>query len=260
MPTMTKHTAGTVSWVDLMAWDLEKAQDFYGALFGWTFGPSVKENGYYTMALTQGSEVAALMPRPKDSPAPSAWNVYFSVESVDRSVARLKELGGKVMMEPMDVMEAGRMAFCQDPTGAAFGFWQPNKFNGAGRVNEPGAMTWYEAKTRDGAKAVAFYKDLFGMTADKMPGEEMQYWVLKKDSGEAAGVMQLDTKTPANVPAHWMVTFAVSNTDEAAATVARKGGTVIMAPFDSPYGRISIVADPGGAAFGVITLARPPKP
>lgn len=257
MPAMTKHAAGTVSWVDLAAWDLEKAQDFYGALFGWTFDPSSQENGYYTMARKNGQHVAAMMPVPKDAPFPPAWNTYFAVESVDRSVARLKELGGKVMMEPMDVMDAGRMAFCTDNTGAAFGFWQPNLFNGAGLVNEPGAMAWHEAKSRDGAKAVAFYKDLFGMTADKMPDDRMQYWVVKKDGRETAGVMQLDASTPANVPPHWMTTFSVANTDEAAATVTAKGGTVIMQPFDSPYGRIAIVADPGGAAFGVITLARP---
>ncbi|WP_167594411.1 VOC family protein [Corallococcus coralloides] len=254
---MTKHAAGTVSWVDLMAWDLAKAQDFYGALFGWTFEAGSKENGYYTMAHKAGHPVAALMPRPGDAPFPPIWNTYFAVESVDRSVARLKELGGKVMLEPMDVMDAGRMAFGADNTGAPFGFWQPNQFPGSGLMNEPGAAAWFEAKTHDGAKAVAFYKDLFGMTADKMPDDRMQYWVLKKDGGEAAGVMQLDDKTSAEVPAHWMITFAVSNTDEAAATVTAKGGKVLMQPFDSPYGRIAIVADPGGAAFGVITLARP---
>ncbi len=257
MPAMTEHAAGTVSWVDLAAWDLEKAQDFYGALFGWTFDPSSKENGYYTMARKNGQHVAAMMPRPKDAPFPPAWNTYFAVESVDRSVARVKELGGQVMMEPMDVMEAGRMAFCTDTTGAAFGFWQPNLFPGAGLVNEPGAMAWHEAKSRDGAKAVAFYKDLFGMTADKMPDDRMQYWVVKKDGRETAGVMQMDASTPANVPPHWMTTFSVANTDEAAATVTAKGGQVLMQPFDSPYGRIAIVADPGGATFGIITLARP---
>ncbi|RKH65637.1 VOC family protein [Corallococcus interemptor] len=257
MPAMTKHAAGTVSWVDLMAWDLPKAQDFYGALFGWTFQEGSKENGHYTMAFKGAHPVAALMPRPSDAPFPPIWNTYFAVESVDRSVARLKELGGKVMMEPMDVMDAGRMAFCTDNTGAPFGFWQPNQFHGSGLVNEPGAMAWFEGKTHDGAKAVAFYKDLFGMTADKMPDDRMQYWVLKKDGSEAAGVMQLDDKTSANVPAHWMITFSVANTDEAATTVSAKGGKVIMQPFDSPYGRIAIVADPGGAAFGIITLARP---
>ena len=32
------------------------------------------------------------------------------------------------MMEPMDVMDAGRMAFCRTTPGASFGFWQPNQF------------------------------------------------------------------------------------------------------------------------------------
>ena len=95
MPAMTKHAAGTVSWVDLMAWDLEKAQAFYGALFGWTFEVGVEGNGYYTMArrraAARGGADAALQGRA----VPADLEPYFAVESVDRSVARLKELGGR---------------------------------------------------------------------------------------------------------------------------------------------------------------------
>ena len=260
MPTMTKHEAGTVCWVDLMAWDREKAQAFYGELFGWTFEVGTEETGYYTMARQKGHDVAALMQRSKDAPFPPTWNLYFNVESVDRAMARVKELGGRELMAPMDVMDAGRMAFCQDPTGVPFGLWQPKDFPGSGLVNEPGSMAWHELKSRDGAKARDFFCALFGLTAEKMPGETMQYWVLSKPgSAPVCGVMELAPPAPADVPPHGMTTFSVKNTDEAAATVARLGGKVLMAPFDSPYGRISLVADPGGAGFGIITLAEPPK-
>ncbi|RKG99598.1 VOC family protein [Corallococcus sp. CA053C] len=259
MPTMTKHEAGTLCWVDLMAWDREKAQAFYAGVFGWTYEVGGPETNHYTMARQKGHDVAALMQREKDAPSPPMWNLYFSVEDVDRTLARVKELGGREMVAAMDVMDLGRMAFCQDSTGVPFGLWQPKRFQGAGLVNEPGTMTWHEAKTRDGAKARDFYCALFGFTADKMPGESMDYWVLKKNGKEVCGVMQLAPPAPADVPPHWMTTFSVKNTDEAAATVARLGGKVLMAPFDSPYGRISLVADPGGAGFGIITLAQPPK-
>lgn len=259
MPTMKTHATGTVSWVDLMAWDLEKAKTFYGGVFGWTFETGSKETNYYTMAKNQGREVAALMPRAKDAPFPPIWNLYFSVESVDRSLARVKELGGREMLAPMDVMNAGRMAFCLDPTGAPFGLWQPKEFHGAGVVNEPGSMAWHEVKTRDGAKALDFYKALFGFTEEKMPTDEMDYWVLKKDGKEVGGLMQMTAKDPADLPAHWMTTFSVANTDEAAKSVTRLGGKVLVPPFDSPYGRISIVADPGGAGFGIITLSEMAK-
>ncbi|RKH08084.1 VOC family protein [Corallococcus praedator] len=255
MPAVTKHEAGTVCWVDLMAWDLEKAKTFYGGLFGWTFETGGQETNYYTMARSQGREVAALMQRAKDAPFPPVWNLYFSVESVDRSLARVKELGGRELLAPMDVMDAGRMAFCQDSTGVPFGLWQPNQFQGAGVVNEPGSMAWNEVKTRDGAKALDFYKGLFGFTAEKMQTEEMDYWVMKKNGKEVGGLMKMTARDPADLPPHCVTTFSVANTDEAAATVTRLGGKVLVAPFDSPYGRISIVADPGGASFGIIKLS-----
>lgn len=253
MPTMTKHEAGTVCWVDLMAWDREKAQTFYGELFGWTFEVGTEETGYYTMARQKGHDVAALMQRSKDAPFPPMWNLYFSVEDVDRALARVKELGGRELMAPMDVMDAGRMAFCQDPTGVSFGLWQPKQFPGAGLVSEPGSTAWHEVMTPEDVKSRDFFCALFGLTAEKIPDESMQYWILKRHGKEVGGVM----KAPADMPPHCMSTFSVKNTDEAAATVARLGGKVLMAPMDSPYGRVAVVADPGGASFGIMTLAEP---
>jgi uncharacterized protein len=252
MPTMTTHAEGKPAWADLFAWDLEKAQDFYGALFGWTFEPGTKETNYYTMARSQGHDVAALMPHPSDAPYPPMWNLYFATENVDRSLSRAKELGGKVAVEARDVMDAGRMAFVMDPTGAVFGLWQKNQFSGAALMDEPGSLVWYEVVTGDGEKAVSFYKGLFNHGADKLPMDGMQYWLLKKDGKEVGGVMQSNDGPP-----HWLVTFAVKNTDAAAATVTQKGGKVITPPNDSTYGRYAIFQDPGGATFGVITLPNP---
>ena len=73
----------------------------------------------------------------------------MTVEDVDASVARAKELGGQVIVEPMDVMTAGRMAVLMDPEGAVFALWQPGEHIGAGIVNEFNTLTWNELRTRD---------------------------------------------------------------------------------------------------------------
>ena len=64
----------------------------------------------------------------------------MTVEDAE-DAARSGELGGTVMMEPFDVMEAGRMALLQDPTGAVFAIWQPRDNIGANLVNGPGRLT-----------------------------------------------------------------------------------------------------------------------
>ena len=84
---------------------------------------------------------------------PPAWTTYVSVEDADASIDKVKAAGGTVFVEPMDVLDVGRMAVFADPTGAAAAVWQPRRHIGAGLVNEPGALAWNELTTRDTAAA-----------------------------------------------------------------------------------------------------------
>ncbi|MBJ7522389.1 MAG: VOC family protein, partial [Solirubrobacteraceae bacterium] len=59
---------------------------------------------------------------------------------------------------------------------------------------------------------------------------------------------------PAEIPAHWMVYFAVENTDATVAHAKELGGTVSVEPFDLPVGRFAVLHDPHGALFSVIAM------
>ena len=52
-----------------------------------------------------------------------------------------------------------------------------------------------------------------------------------------------------DTPAHWSVTFGVDDADATAAKAAELGGTVVVSPFDAPWVRMAVVADPQGATF-----------
>jgi uncharacterized protein len=54
---------------------------------------------------------------------------------------------------------------------------------------------------------------------------------------------------PATVPPHWSITFAVDDADATAARAAELGGEVVVAPFDAPYVRMTVLRDPQGAQF-----------
>jgi predicted enzyme related to lactoylglutathione lyase len=56
---------------------------------------------------------------------PPFWLVYFAVTDCDGMVAKAKQLGANVTVEPADVPNVGRFAVVMDPSGAAFGFLQP---------------------------------------------------------------------------------------------------------------------------------------
>ena len=102
--------------------DQHAAKSFYGALFGWSSTISRCRRGPpYSMALKDGSVVAAIAPQSPDMAAqgaPPMWNTYIAVDDVDAADERAKAAGGQVLMEPFDVMDAGRMSFVMDPTGA----------------------------------------------------------------------------------------------------------------------------------------------
>jgi predicted enzyme related to lactoylglutathione lyase len=72
------------------------------------------------------------------------WMTFLATSDADATAAKIKGAGGQLIMEAMDVMDAGRMAVAVDPASAVFGIWQARAFPGAQIVNEPGAMRWNE--------------------------------------------------------------------------------------------------------------------
>jgi hypothetical protein len=66
-----------------------------------------------------------------------AWTVYFATDDADEIARKVVASGGKVVVQPMDVMDAGRMAYFADPTGAHFAVWQARTHQGAQVVDAP---------------------------------------------------------------------------------------------------------------------------
>lgn len=248
MTEITQHVAGTPSWVDIGSPDIAASLAFYSGLFGWVGDDLGEEAGHYTMCLLRGKPVAAI--GPAQNPGPPVWTTYFTVDDTDASAKLIADAGGTIVVEPMDVMEAGRMAVAQDPTGAFFSIWQPRASIGAEIVNEPGALCWNELNTRDVDTALTFYERVFGFTTSRSP----EYNELQLDGRSVAGCMTTPEQVPAEVPNHWLVYFAVDDTDAACAR-ARELGATPMDPIDIPdVGRFAVIIDPLGAAFAVIKM------
>ncbi len=114
-------THGAFSWSELTTPDPAAAAEFYGAMFGWTVSAPEPHMGDYRVASVGGTMVAGLSaPFPGAPPAPPAWGVYVTVDDADASAARCAELGGQVLVAPMDVPTVGRRAVLKDPQGAVF--------------------------------------------------------------------------------------------------------------------------------------------
>ncbi len=254
-----KYPHGLFSWADGQSTDAAKSKAFYAEVMGWTYDDiPIGDGRFYTMFKFDGEPIAGLGQMQEELKAqgiPSHWSSYVNVDDVDALAPKVAELGGTLLMEPMDVMESGRMLFLQDPTGAQMGLWQANQHKGAGLVNTPGAMAWNELTTTDTQAARDFYAGLFGWTYNKM--EDMEYYVIMNGSRPNGGIMPTP-EAMAGMPPMWTVYFSVADIDKTVEKVKTTGGNVmgdIMAA--SGVGRFAIVTDPTGMAAVFLQLENP---
>jgi predicted enzyme related to lactoylglutathione lyase len=248
MDVDTNQALGTPTWIDLGVPDLDRAMEFYAAVFGWEFDVGPAEYGRYTSCLLRGRRVAALSAMHEPG-AGCFWNVYLATPDCDRTAERARAAGGVLLAEPMDVMDQGRMAIVRDPVGAQFGLWQGRAHTGAQVVNEPGALVRNDLVTPDPGPAREFYAAVFDFTLDGNPDmPQADFTFLRRPDGhEVGGIMGAPGSTSA-----WGTTFEVAGTDEAVRRALDAGGRS-DGPKDFLYGRLATITDPFGAEFSIIT-------
>ncbi len=260
MPEVTSHAPGAPSWAELSTTDESGALAFYGALFGWADDPQeMGPEWYYHLQKLNGLEAASIYLQGEEERSqniPPHWNIYFTVASVDDTTETVKQNGGNVVFGPMDVFEAGRMAFCQDPQGAYFAIWQANQHIGCRIKGESGAMCWNELLTTDSAAAIDFYSAVLGMEQGEVMGP-MEYAMLKAGGTEVAGVMQI-TPEMGEFPPHWSVYFGANDVAATVEQAQSLGAAVYVPPTDiipvegqPAIGRFAALSDPQGAAFSI---------
>ena len=267
------YIPGVPCWIDTSQPDPDRAVTFYGGLFGWELEnvmPADSPEKYF-IARLRGGDVAGIGGLGEGGPPHAVWNTYVAVQSAEETGSKVREAGGKVLMEPFDVMDAGRMAVFADPEGAVFCVWEAGEHFGARIVNEPGSLNFNGLAVRDVDRASAFYGAVFGWQRLTMEGG-LQAWTLPgygdhlaerdpglreriAEFGAAAGfedvvatITQIGDGQP-DMPPHWSVTFAVEDADATAAAATELGGTLVAAPFDAPWVRMAVIADPQGAMF-----------
>ena len=262
MTDFASHVPGTFSWPELATTDQKAGVAFYRSLFGWDVDetPMGPTEVYSTLQM-RGKPVGAaytMRPEERQSGAPPHWNSYVTVASADEAVKKAQSLGAKVFAPPFDVMDFGRMAVLQDPTGAVFQVWEAKTHIGAMILNEPGALCWTELNTRDTKAAEAFYTKLFGWgVKHSAAGAPMEYTEFSVNGQPSIGMMPMNEHMPEHVPSYWMPYFQVANTDASAAKIKELGGSIMVPPTDIPgTGRFAIGSDPQGAMFAVFQFAQ----
>jgi uncharacterized protein len=243
MGEVERYPDGTFCWVDLGTDDAAGAKAFYGGLLGWEFDDlPTGDKGTYSICRLRGRAVAGLY----DQAERAGWGSYLKVTDVDRVVARARELGAEVLVEPFDAPGGGRVATVRDPAGAVVSLSRPGEHFGAELVNENGAWTWNELVSAELAAGGDFYGELLGWSREDVSGPiaRTTFTLGKLLIGGGHAPVPQEDPTP-----RWTISFWVADADRAAARAEELGGTVLLPPMDVPVGRFTVVADPQGAAF-----------
>lgn len=257
MPTFEKRTNGAPCWVDLTSGDLAAVKPFYTALFGWEYAEMGEEFGNYNIISKDDLVVGGAMQYSAEFMGPdeiNAWSVYFSTEDIEASLKKAQNNGGQQVVPPMAINDQGTMAEAVDSTGSMFGLWQPGTLKGFDKWGEHGFPGWFELHTREFEKAQPFYAAILGAEAKAMDMEGgPKYATLEIDGESQAGIFEAQTSLPEGVPDFWAIYFIVDDTDAAVNRAQELGGTVMVPPTDSPFGRMSLLQDPKGTFFFVIS-------
>ena len=260
---ITAMKQGIPCWFELSSTDPEQSYAFYSGLFGWSrldmdLGPM----GTYSFLNNANGCIGAMcnmQPEQKAQGIPSNWGVYFAVHDCDSATAQASQLGGNVLMPPMDVSEHGRMSVIADPTGAVFSLWQPKSGGGQFVMFEDLSIGWVELATRDTHRAREFYAALLGWTLTKSPiliPNSGNYIEISVDETRYGGILPMNSEW-GEIPPHWGIYIMVPDVDSSVARALELGGSNPFPAFDAPgVGRIAMISDPTGAKNYIISLEK----
>jgi predicted enzyme related to lactoylglutathione lyase len=255
VPIRQRAPLGAPCWIDLLTSDLDRAMDFYGTVFGWTFESAGPEYGGYVTASKDGRQVAGLMGNDPQFRTPDGWTTYLHTADIKATFAAATSAGGAARSAPMEIKDKGHMATLTDPTGGFFGLWQPNGHNGFEVVNEAGAPVYFQLTTREYGKALDFYREAFGWHTETVAdSDEFRYSTAIFDGDALLGVMDGTRDLAEGVSSSWSFFLGAEDVDKTVQLVKENGGTVIRDAEDTPYGRLAAVADPTGAGFNLSSL------
>ncbi len=254
-PPNQLHLVGKIVFAELVTPDLPAAERFYGGLFGWTFRGIDAGGTSYAEALSEGRSVGGMFQRslPAGGHRQSAWLTYFSVRDVDAAAATSVKNGARLLFAPRSFPDRGREAVLADPEGAVFALLDSSSGDPPDYLSDPGQWIWSSLITPSPDTDVAFYQKIFGYEVFELPPEgSSRHFILASGGYARASVNSLPQSRPNAVP-RWLDYVRVQDIAASAAKVAALGGRVLVPPrADGGGGRIALVADPMGAAFGLL--------
>ena len=245
---------GKMVFAELVTPDLDGAERFYGGLFGWTFKEVPVRDTRYAEAIVNGAQVAGLIqkPIPPGGGRRPSWLTFFATADVDATTDVATHYGARVLFAPRAAAGLGREAVLADPQGAVFALLASSSGDPPDVLVDDGAWIWSSLITNDPNTAAGFYRALFGYQVFAAPEGGGKHLVMASNDYARASVNPFPADRPDD-RARWTDFVRVEDVGSAVAKAVSLGGTVLVpAHGDREGDPVAIVADPQGAAFGLL--------
>jgi len=108
--------------IELQTEDVEKSKKFYASMFDWKL-EDMPGMDYTIINVGEGTG-GGMMKKP-DPAIPDNWLPYILVDDIAASTKKAKSLGATIAKDVTEIPDMGWFSVILDPTGAAFGLWQP---------------------------------------------------------------------------------------------------------------------------------------
>jgi predicted enzyme related to lactoylglutathione lyase len=250
------NSHGRFVWYELATTDTASAKAFYADVMGWGAQDASMAGHAYILFTAGGVPVSGLMSLPEEarnSGFRPSWLGYVSVDDVDATAARIKELGGALHVPPTDIPNISRFSVAVDPQMAMFALfkWLNYGHEQPVELSAPGRVGWHELLAADWEKAWGFYRELFGWQKAEADAGAMGTYQLFCAGGETIGGMF--TKPSTAPVSFWLYYFNVDDIDMAMRRVKGRGGEILDSPIEVPGDRwIVRCTDPQGAMFALV--------
>jgi len=244
-------------WNGIASTDTVEMGPFYEAVLGWKLAEHTFPNGEKTSLFSAQDWPRAHLRDCLDGET-DHWISFLRVIDVDKSTDSAVANGGTVDIQPNDIAP-GRFSVVTAPSGAPLALYhEANEDEAEAGPIGPGAVHWTELHSGDIEKDVAWLKSTFGYTIQEMPMPQggTYYICLAEDGAVCGGACpcMIDGGKP-----QWLTWIHVEDVDATAQKITELGGKAPTEGADYPgVGRMALVADPTGAAFGIITPAAAP--
>ena len=192
-------------------------------------------------------------PRPTDREAQPRWFGYISVGNVGKARRAVTEAGGRVLAEPKKMSRRGEQAVFADVEGAMFGVVKSSSGDPEDFLADPGDWIWIQLLSRDARKAAEFYRAVAGYEIVENTATNRQSDYVLTSEGYARATVRTIRNPGTKVQPTWLPFVRVKSVAESVALAKQLGGKVLIEPKPELLdGKVAVIADPTGAAIGML--------